>query len=173
MKKKSKCLIILTGQKFDVESMSFGPKIFAYVQEKLVLPRHIELDALIQKLADESLPMKNKIFLFQDITDNATYSLVVVETSHSLLIILVYRLFFTLIEHIFKAVLKPSDPLYIYIYAIEYLKHQIDENNFHSTALTNKVRYKDWVKKTNKSSNFIMIKKKSFKEKSKELIDYE
>lgn len=166
-----------TGKKFDVETMSFGPNVFAYVQEKLVLPRHIEPDALMQKLTDESLPTKNKISIIQDITDNTVFSLIVVETSFPLLITLVYRIFVTLIDRIFNGILKPNDPLYLYIFAIEYLKAQVDENHLHSTALTNKVRNKDWekrpVNKNNKTVSFFSPTKKNPKEKSLELLDFE
>lgn len=163
----------MTGRKFDPETMSFGPGVFVYVQERLVLPRHVEPDVLHQKLRDEAIKTENKIEFFPDLTDHNTVSLVVVEVNHLALITLVYRVIATLISSIFNGVIKPNDQLYFDLFAIEYLKKQVDENNFHSTALTIKVKNRDWEKKAQKSVNLSPGQKQNLKDKSMENMDFE
>lgn len=134
----------IIGEKFNPETMSFGSS-YAYVQEKMVLPEPIEIKELLNQLLVYSFPI-DKIKFFSDFTEPNTYTMVILERTPFLLLSLVYRVMIVMVEKIFFSSLKPEDPLLNYIHAIEYLNKQIDDGELVTTALTRKVKKKEWAK---------------------------
>lgn len=115
---------------------------YVYVQQTLVLPIDISIEALNTKCMSFGVPIGEKVFFVPHLQETFIVGLVVTEKSPNRLIELVYRTLCTLSENVFT-IQDPTAHLYQYCNAIEYIKNQIDEQKeIHSTVFMKKVNIK-------------------------------
>jgi len=129
---------------FDEESFSMGPSTYIYVQEHLKLPEEVDVIELIEKLAEFSMPMDTRVFLFPSFYDPCDIGMIVIEENAEKLVTLVHRVLIIMIESLFKMEDKPNHPLISYCASLEFLKDQFEENKeIKSTFMVKKGIKKD------------------------------
>lgn len=129
---------------FDEETMSMGPSLYIYVQEKFVCPEEADVEMMRLTLREFALPIEDKIMFFPDLKDTTTFSLVVMEETPEKLITLAHRVIFTLADHAFRTPRAAGSQLPNYCHAIHFLKTQLDiGGSLDSTVLMRKVRKRD------------------------------
>lgn len=132
----------ITKKKFNEETMSMG-NCYTYVQERLVLPSALEIEILNEKCKENDIPIGEKVFFLPDFQEEIAVGFVVTEETPMLLIQLVYRTLCVLAINVFS-VQDPTDLLFTYCHAIEFLNAQYEENNqVSSSVLMKKVKVRN------------------------------
>jgi hypothetical protein len=127
-----------TGRQFDEETMSLGRNTFVYVQERLVLPVAVGVEALETSLKEAGFPVGKQIFFYPDLVEANVMSLLVIDEAPHILISFVYRMMLYLVEEHFKLHWRTDVPLSRYCYALDMLVKELEANR--TTIMRQKVR---------------------------------
>jgi hypothetical protein len=124
---------------FDENSMSFGPSVYVYVQDKLQLPGRKSVADLKEGLIEAGVAMDSRVNIFPEFTGREEICLVVREATPERLVNLVYHIMTAFADAIFGRDVSPAHPIYAYCHALEFLKSQTeDKAKIQTTVLTGK-----------------------------------
>ncbi|EAX89779.1 IQ calmodulin-binding motif family protein [Trichomonas vaginalis G3] len=133
---------MFAGTSFDQTTLSLGENMFVYVQDNLMMPWPVEVDAIELKMQSFDIPINKKVFVLPSLYDKSKIGLVIKEQTIDSLISLCLRTMKFLAEDFYERKVGAQTALAEYVRAISNLKSQLTINKeLTSTFINTKVQY--------------------------------